>query len=141
MAKKTTDLDRNMMIRALLIGSLGVLVIIYSAAPARSGEQAETENAAAAVSDLLIVRPLAAAGSTLSTGLFVVALPFTYPVDGGSGALHTLVEIPWRFVANRPLGLWKTAKPLVQVTDQDMDARYSGILGRTFADTTPDRIR
>jgi hypothetical protein len=101
----------------------------------------DSPGAMATVSDLVVVRPVAAVGSVLSSAVFSVTLPFTYHDNNGFGALGPLVEKPWDFVANRPLGVWQTGESPTQRMNHEMDSRYSGILGRTFADTPPEEIR
>lgn len=141
MAKTGTDRIRELIARSAMIGMLGLLATVFSAGPALSENRIESANACAAVSDLIVVRPLAAALSTAATGVFVITLPLTYPVGQDSGTLHTLVEIPWNFAANRPLGIWKMRKPAAEMADRKWNERYSGILSRTSAEVPPEQIR
>lgn len=119
-----------------------VLFILFGTVwSVRCEDQASNPGAVASISDLVVVRPVAAVGSFLSTAVFVVTLPFTYPDNNGFDTLRPLVERPWHFVTDRPLGIWKTGELTGRLMNDDMDSRYSGILGRTFADTSPEDIR
>jgi len=125
-----------------LLGVLIALSIISGVADSATADDQQTQSASmAAIPDLIVVRPVAAVGSILSTSVFMVALPFTYHDNNGFSLLNPLVEKPWRFVTDRPLGVWKTRELPTQPAIQDMNRRYSGILGRTSADSPPDEIR
>jgi hypothetical protein len=94
-----------------------------------------------AIPDLIVIRPVAAVGSVLSTAVFTVTLPFTYHDNNGFDMLHFWVEKPWRFVSDRPLGVWETREsPAIQPI-REMENRYSGILGRISADSQLEKIR
>jgi hypothetical protein len=82
--------------------------------------------------DLLIVRPLGAAVASITTALFVLSLPATYPLSKDYVALD-LVERPWWFVSDRPLGVFQT-EDRARVLSEEIDRQYPEILKRTFAD-------
>jgi hypothetical protein len=67
-------------------------------------ESDTTPSSGAIMMDLFLVRPLSIAGTALSTGIFVVGLPFEALGGDVSGPAHRLVAEPAKYTFVRPLG-------------------------------------
>lgn len=70
--------------------------------------------------DLLIVRPISVGAATVSTGVFIVTLPFTFPTGVSETSSRILVEAPWRYASGRYLGEWdhyRDEKPITVIED------------------------
>lgn len=89
--------------------------------------------------DLLVVRPLCAAAATMTTALFLVSLPATYPLGRDYVAVD-LVEKPWWCVSDRPLGVFQ-AEDLAQGMNKEINNQYPEILKRSFVDGPLKDIR
>jgi hypothetical protein len=89
--------------------------------------------------DLLLVRPLCAAAATMTTALFLVGLPATYPLGKDHAAID-LVEKPWWCVSDRPLGVFQS-EDLAQGMNREIDDQYPEILKRSFVDGPLKEIR
>jgi hypothetical protein len=89
--------------------------------------------------DLLVVRPLCAAAATMTTALFLVALPATYPLGKDHDAID-LVEKPWWCVSDRPLGVFQSEN-LAQGMNKEINNQYPEILKRSFVDGPLKEIR
>jgi hypothetical protein len=89
--------------------------------------------------DLLVVRPLCAAAAALTTALFVISLPGTYPVGKDYVAVD-MVEKPWWCVSDRPLGVFQS-DDMAQGMNKEIDNQYLEILKRNFADGPLKEIR
>ena len=89
--------------------------------------------------DLLLVRPLCAAAATMTTALFLVGLPATYPLGKDYVALD-LVEKPWWCVSDRPLGVFQS-EDLAQGMNVEINNQYPEILKRSFVDGPLKDIR
>jgi len=61
-------------------------------------------SAGAVVSDLLVLRPLGFAGTVLGGAAFVVSLPVTLATHKVEPVEETLVERPFDYTFERPLG-------------------------------------
>ena len=94
-------------------------------------------SAPAALSDLLFIRPLSVVGSGLTTSIFLLTLPVTYPIDRGYTTSTALVQKPWSFTANRSLGIFRPEKDVTEVIDAEIDDLYGEFLGRTNANLKP----
>lgn len=62
------------------------------------------ERGFAAVGDILVVRPLGAAGTVAGFGLFAVASPFAAMADAADEVFNTLVVEPGEYTFERDLG-------------------------------------
>jgi hypothetical protein len=112
-----------------------IVVGIITANPSWAGEVIISEEPVRnelVFPDLLIVRPLGAAGASITTALFVLSLPATYPLNKDFVALD-LVERPWWFVSDRPLGVFQP-KNRTRELSEEINQQYPEILKRTFAD-------
>ena len=63
-------------------------------------------NGGASALDILIVRPLALAGSLVSTGHFLGTLPLTAATGISHEAAYVMVAAPERFTAGRHISEW-----------------------------------
>ena len=75
----------------------------------------------AKVADCVIVRPLCAAGSIVSTAVYIALSPVLYICGIGEPAARVMVEAPWRYTSMRPLGdfsgRYKDGKPITIIED------------------------
>lgn len=78
---------------ALAIGSAGI-----TTCPASTGD------AAAAVTDVILVRPLGFVATILGAAFFVISLPVAIPSRSTQKAADTLVGKPAHFTFQRPVG-------------------------------------
>lgn len=70
------------------------------------------------VLDLLLVRPVSAAGALFSTTFCIATMPIAYLIGVGEQSARILVEAPWRFTTGRYLGEFNTYRdgdPIGQV--------------------------
>lgn len=58
----------------------------------------------AMAADLIFVRPFSLVGTVVGAAIFVVTLPFTLPSQSAEEAGRALVESPFEYTFNRPLG-------------------------------------
>lgn len=68
------------------------------------GEPAGKPTADMKVFDLFVVRPLSIGISLLTTALYCVTVPFTFPAGVSEDAARFLIEDPWKYVGARHLG-------------------------------------
>ncbi len=54
--------------------------------------------------DIVLVRPTSMVVSVLSTGVYTVLLPITFPTGVAGEAIYPMVFAPWRFTSERYLG-------------------------------------
>ncbi len=54
--------------------------------------------------DVLVVRPFAVIGSTVSTAAYIAISPLAFVMGLGESAARVMVEAPWRFTAFRYIG-------------------------------------
>ncbi|MDD5640188.1 MAG: hypothetical protein PHX53_00960 [Syntrophales bacterium] len=117
--------------------------------PAKSTEQDETfknivsgmerppDKLGPTVPDLLIVRPLAAIGALITTSAFVATLPVTFPLGKDVKVSTILLEKPWSYVADRPLGVFAPEKSFSQAIDERISTQYQEYYGRVSANRSP----
>jgi len=67
-------------------------------------ESSSRPSAGAVVSDVLVLRPLGFAGTILGSAAFVVSLPVTLATHKVDRAEKLLVEEPYDYTFERPLG-------------------------------------
>ena len=67
-------------------------------------ESSSRPSAGAVVSDVLVLRPLGFAGTILGSAAFVVSLPVTWATHKVDRAEKLLVEEPYDYTFERPLG-------------------------------------
>jgi hypothetical protein len=77
--------------------------------PAPPQVQRPNANAGMVILDVL-VRPLTAIGSVVTTALCVGTLPITYPTGLSEPAARVLIEAPWKFTADRYVGYFNWYK-------------------------------
>ena len=54
--------------------------------------------------DLFIARPFTFAATAIGAGIWGVTLPITAPLKVHKDAFQTMVEEPWQYTVDRPLG-------------------------------------
>jgi hypothetical protein len=72
------------------------------------------------VVDLLLVRPMSLAVSSVSTGIYIGISPLVFVLGVGEPAARVMVEAPWRFTAGRYLGdfnHYKDNQPITVVSE------------------------
>lgn len=85
--------------------TLAILTLPLGTA-ALAQEYYETENAqgGAMIYDLVIVRPISAAATLVSTGAYLLSLPFSALGGNSDQAAEKLVKEPFEWTFQRPLG-------------------------------------
>jgi hypothetical protein len=91
--------------------------------------------------DLVLVRPLATLGAVVTSSVFGATLPLTYPLGLDQKAVGYLVEKPWEYVANRPLGVFVPEPDITVSIDNRINGQYTEFLSRTGADRTIMNLR
>lgn len=81
-----------------------ILAINSIAFAAGQREGSSTPSAGAVVSDILVLRPLGLAGTVLGGAAFVVSLPVTLATHKVDSVEKILVEEPFSYTFERPLG-------------------------------------
>jgi hypothetical protein len=94
-----------------------------------------------AVPDVILVRPLAAIGGSVTASSFLVVWPFAYVLGKDMQACDLLIEKPWEFVSNRPLGVFVPEKNINASINEKINGQYSEFLGRTGADRSLLNLR
>jgi len=89
------------------------------------------------VPDLMIVRPLSAMGAVVTTSLFVATLPLTYPLSQDLKISQTLVERPWTYVSDRPLGVFVPGESIETLVDSTISKQYQDYFVLVGADRSP----
>ncbi len=85
------------------------------------------------VPDLILRFPVATFGALLSTSAFLVTLPVVYPAGNYLQVATPMVQNPWNYVSNRPLGVFIPEKSVMKKINEKIDDQYSEFLGRTGA--------
>ena len=98
MKKHWKTLSIGMLIVAILTLPLG------SAALAQDYFEAEEREGGAMIYDLVIVRPIAAGATVVSTIAYVLSLPFSALGGNTEEATEKLVKEPFEYTFQRPLG-------------------------------------
>jgi len=98
MNKFISTLAVSMMLAGLSLADTG------TASNVGSDDEWTVERGFAAVGDVLVVRPLGAAGTIAGFGLFAVASPFAAMADAADEVFNTLVEEPGEYTFKRDLG-------------------------------------
>jgi len=93
----------NKVITILMVTFL-VLAFNSMTFAATQGVGSPTPSVGAVVSDILILRPLGFAGTILGGAAFVVSLPVTLATHKVNNAEKILVEEPFNYTFERPLG-------------------------------------
>jgi hypothetical protein len=83
---------------------MSFLIIAFTIFAFSSVSLAATPSAGAVVSDVLVLRPLGFAGTILGSAAFVVSLPVTLATHKVNGAEKILVQEPYEYTFERPLG-------------------------------------
>lgn len=78
-----------------------IIAAFLLAAPCQAQDEPST---GAKVVDVALVRPLSAAGSVVSTAVYVVLSPIFFVCGVGEPVARVMVEAPWRFTSSRHLG-------------------------------------
>lgn len=84
--------------RKIVVTLFVAIALIAASGPAFGGDSE------AIPADVLLVRPLALAGTVLGTALFVVSLPFSIPSGSVKATAKKLIVEPFKFTFTRPLG-------------------------------------
>ena len=90
-------------IMSILAAALFILVFSSASLAAIRGSLS-TPSAGAVVSDVLVLRPLGFAGTILGGAAFVVSLPVTLATHKVDRAEKLLVQEPYDYTFERPLG-------------------------------------
>jgi hypothetical protein len=93
------------------------------------------------VADIMIVRPLSAIGAVVTTSAFIATLPVTYPLGKDLKMTSPLVEKPWNYAADRPLGVFLPEKSACETISEQINGHYKEYLGRVSADRAPLDIK
>jgi hypothetical protein len=88
----------------LVITSFSVLADTGCTESECSGNDLTVASGFAAAGDLILVRPLGAAATVGSFGIFAVVSPFAAMADSTEVVYSTLVEKPGKFTFDRDLG-------------------------------------
>ena len=83
---------------------MSFLIIAFTIFAFSSVSLAATPSAGAVVSDVLVLRPLGFAGTILGSAAFVVSLPVTLATHKVNRAEKILVQEPYEYTFERPLG-------------------------------------
>ncbi len=82
-----------------------LLILVFSSVCfASTQETSSTPSTGAVVSDILVLRPLGLAGTILGGAAFVVSLPVTLATHEVDPAEKILVQQPYDYTFERPLG-------------------------------------
>jgi hypothetical protein len=96
----------------LVVLMLTISSSVYANESTGNTEQPSTINKAA---DIIIVRPLAASVSVITTALYVVIAIPTHIMGYSEEAADVLVTSPWRFTGCRPMGVYDRCKDGTEV--------------------------
>lgn len=99
------------------------------------------DNPVTSIPDLILVRPLAAIGALATSAAFLGTLPITYPLGQDHRVAQILVDKPWQYVSNRPLGVFVPEPNVAVNVDNRINGQYSEFLGRTGADRNTMNLR
>jgi hypothetical protein len=83
---------------------MSFFIIAFTIFAFSSVSLAATPSAGAVVSDVLVLRPLGFAGTILGSAAFVVSLPVTLATHKVNRAEKILVQEPYEYTFERPLG-------------------------------------
>lgn len=89
------------------------------------------------VADFIVVRPLSAIGAAVTTSAFVATLPLTYPLGKDLKMTSPLVEKPWNYAGDRPLGVFLPEKSVCETISEKINGQYKEYLSRVSADRAP----
>ena len=89
------------------------------------------------VPDLMIVRPFSAMGAFVTSSLFLATLPLTYPMSQDLKFAQTLVERPWTYVSDRPLGVFAPGESIMTQIDSTISKQYQDYFVLVGADRSP----
>jgi hypothetical protein len=93
---------------ALVLISVLAFPFARGSAEARAGQAAQKQRPAfeRVAADVIVVRPLGAAGLALGTAATIVAMPVTIPKGKTKEVSRRLMLKPYEFTFRRPLGVW-----------------------------------
>ena len=97
---------------------LAVLTLFCSSALAQ--EFKENPPVGMKILDLLVVRPISAGVSCVSTAFCVGTMPLAYVIGVGEQSARLLIEAPWRYTGGRYLGdfhHYKDNKPVTVIQE------------------------
>ena len=104
-----------------LVSILAVLAILtLFSSPVLAQESRENPPVGLKILDIIVIRPVSAAVSCVSTALCVGTMPLAYIIGVGEQSARVLIEAPWRFTAGRYLGdfsHYKDGKPITVVQE------------------------
>jgi hypothetical protein len=78
----------------------------------------------AALVDLMVVRPLFTAGALIPTSAFLATLPVTYTLNRDLQVAQVLVQKPWMYVGDRPLGIFSPGESITTRIDEKISEQY-----------------
>lgn len=93
------------------------------------------------VADIILVRPLGAIAAAVTTSAFLATLPVTYTMGKDLKMVSPLMEKPWNYTGDRPLGVFYPEKSVVETINTQMNGYYKEYLGRVSADQPPLDIK
>ena len=129
-----------------LIGILVILAIVITCmAIPSTAEDLEINQPPgklyAALFDLLVVKPIFTGGALGTTSVFVGTLPFTYAVKLDLQSSQFLVQKPWTYVTDRPLGIFFPGKSIAARIDEKISDQYLEYFVQAGADRSPLLIK
>jgi hypothetical protein len=93
-----------MAIKRTVAFMLTAIMLSFAAVPAGAATMEKEPSSTAVVYDVLIMRPLGLAATTVGVAVFIVGLPFTIPTRSVGIAAEKLVAAPFTFTFRRPIG-------------------------------------
>ena len=93
-------MDKRQIVSIVLI----VLTLTFFSSFASAQELGRPETVPFKILDLIIVRPISAGVSCLTTALYLGTFPLTYVAGESEQSEKILVEAPWKFTHERALG-------------------------------------
>ncbi len=85
-----------------ILAVLAILALLSS--PVLAQEPRENPAVGLKILDIIVVRPISASVSCVSTAFCVGTMPLAYVTGIGEQSARVLIEAPWRFTAGRHLG-------------------------------------
>lgn len=86
------------------IAAVSCVALLAGSTPALAENISTTDDGAAMLGDLFIVRPISLVGSILGAAVWIVTLPFTLTTQSTDEAARELLGKPLEYTFNRPLG-------------------------------------
>lgn len=128
----------------LMVSILAVLTLWSWSLPCLGFELEDAkppDKFAPSLADIIVVRPLSTLGAAVSTSAFLATLPLTYPLGKDLKVNTYLVEKPWNYSADRPLGVFLPEKSVSETISKQLNGQYKEYLGRVSGDRAPLDIK